>query len=107
MPRLLSRLVLYLKYNIFYIYYFILLKLISISAKKCKKCDEGFKRVRNNITETCDCISGYKEDSKTKLCIKCYKYNNKCVFKCPNSTYLNEETGTCEKINSVLVDDTS
>lgn len=64
---------------------------------ECIECKPGLNRILNNFTNKCECEKGYKEDSADKLCKKCFNFDGKCYFECPNNTILNTKEGSCEK----------
>ncbi|EWS73199.1 myxococcus cysteine-rich repeat protein (macronuclear) [Tetrahymena thermophila SB210] len=84
----------------------------------CTSCQIGYKQIdlgNNQLKCVLQCKNGYKQDPQnSNKCIVCmlncdkcispyYQYNDDCVQACPDGTFQNEETKTCDKFQNPKV----
>ncbi|KAL4495669.1 hypothetical protein ABPG72_014138 [Tetrahymena utriculariae] len=84
----------------------------------CTSCQAGYKQIdlgNNQVRCVLQCKKGYKQNPQnSSKCIVCmlncdmcipqyYQYNDDCVSGCPDGTFQNEETKTCDKFQNPKV----
>ncbi|KAL4446915.1 hypothetical protein ABPG74_014887 [Tetrahymena malaccensis] len=84
----------------------------------CTSCKTGYKQIdlgNNQVKCVLQCKNGYKQDPQNpNKCIVCmlncdmcisnfYQYNDDCVQECPDGTFQNEDTKTCDKFQNPKV----